>query len=163
MIGLQKKRPSEETIQALELVEWNFLHWNVQCCQKREPKIYALRNENWNWCIWVSREQLADAFTLNESTDISLGRINRLWDKMGPWIWLPVQLQAALVFFQVSEMLQKADTKELLTRRSLTLLDHRHLNKPSLWRGARFWSQWCKPGVVDFSEFQWDSSGKINV
>lgn len=58
-LGLQKKKPSEETIQGLELVGWNFLHWNVQCCQKREPKIYALRNENWNWSIRLSREQFS--------------------------------------------------------------------------------------------------------
>lgn len=64
---------------------------------------------------WAESNLPADAFTLNKNTDTSLGRSNRLWDKMGLWIWLPLQLQAALVFFQVSGMLQKADSKELLT------------------------------------------------
>lgn len=49
---------------------------------------------------WAESNLPVDAFTLNENNDTSLGRSNRLWDKMGPWIWVPVQLQAALLFFQ---------------------------------------------------------------
>lgn len=109
---------------------------------------------------WAESNLPADAFTLSENVDALLGRSNGLWDKMGPWIWLPVQLQAALVLFQIFGRLQNPANKELLTLRPLTSLDCRCLNGPFLWRGTRFWSQLCKPGVVDLSGFQWISSRK---
>lgn len=59
----------------------------------------------------------ADAFTLSENMNPLLGRSNRLWDKTGPCVWLPVQLQAALAFLQVFGRLQNAANKESLTLR----------------------------------------------
>lgn len=60
---------------------------------------------------WAESNLPADAFTLSENMDALLGRSNRLWDKIGLWIWLPGQLQATLVFIQVF-----GSFKMLLTR-----------------------------------------------